>query len=453
MARPHVEHGRGPRAAISTARASRARAALRDVRAARAHTAQRSALLRRFVGAPQPMQRPFAVWRSMRRAWRACAAPASPQRARVGRAHTGPESLGESGRMETRMDAGRGARRSSPMESASNREGRFRRRRAWMENRMAEIFARRENLVIPSGCGRELLPLPGRVPHRAKAIIRRRSLKRRTTHPSLQYRRHRQAEPPVAGRSNAPPKTAATARARKLPRTPRSAPQRPFRNELSDSSRLWFTGCGNQPARRNMWTEIARAKPARDGGRHARLRAVAAPMGRRTDTGLAEPSPASGQGLRGDHRHGAGMALHRKRAAPHTQNGKNIKATTHSGTGSQTRDVWEIRVRPRPVLAWDGGRNTARRGVEDGPARPAPPARRGVMTAVHRAAPAKTAGSCACWRASPGRSSPARAPTAWRGWRGRRRRRKSWAAFRQRSPDVAAKAGTAPEARASRRNG
>ena len=43
------------------------------------------------------------------------------------------------------------------------------------------------------------------------------------------------------------------------------ASKRPFRNELSDSSRLWFTGCGNQPARHNMWTEITRAKYAREG--------------------------------------------------------------------------------------------------------------------------------------------------------------------------------------------
>ena len=45
--------------------------------------------------------------------------------------------------------------------------------------------------------------------------------------------------------------------------------ERAFRNKLSDSSRLRFTGCGSQPARRNMRAEIARAKSARDGGRHA----------------------------------------------------------------------------------------------------------------------------------------------------------------------------------------
>ncbi len=91
---------------------------------------------------------------------RAPTAPRSPRApsARPGprRAHSARESLGESGRMEARMDAGRGARIFSPSTSASNREARFRRRRAWMENRMAEIFVRRENIGIPGGCGREL---------------------------------------------------------------------------------------------------------------------------------------------------------------------------------------------------------------------------------------------------------------------------------------------------------
>ena len=64
------------------------------------------------------------------------------------------------GRMEARMEARRALRIFSPTCSPSNREARFRRRRAWMENRMAEIFVGRENLGIPVGCGRELLPFP-----------------------------------------------------------------------------------------------------------------------------------------------------------------------------------------------------------------------------------------------------------------------------------------------------
>ena len=83
--------------------------------------------------------------------------------------------------------------------------------------------------------------------------------------------------------------------------------------------------CGSETPGRARWQGAVADRCRETLRHHARLRAVAAPMGRRTDIGLVEPSPASGQGIRGDDRHGAGMALHRKRAAPHPKNGKGIK--------------------------------------------------------------------------------------------------------------------------------
>ena len=65
----------------------------------------------------------------------------------------------------------------------------------------------------------------------------------------------------------------------------------------------------------------ATARPMDPGDRHtirrrARIRSHPAPLGGRTYPGLAQPQPASGQGLRNNHRQRRGMALPRQRSAP-----------------------------------------------------------------------------------------------------------------------------------------
>ena len=78
--------------------------------------------------------------------------------------------------------------------------------------------------------------------------------------------------------------------------------------------------------RRCLWRpetrgRAATARPMDPGDRHtirrrARIRSHPAPLGGRTYPGLAQPQPASGQGLRNNHRQRRGMALPRQRSAP-----------------------------------------------------------------------------------------------------------------------------------------
>ena len=157
MARPHMAHARGRRMAISARRTSHLRAAFRVAFTAREHGTQRSAFARRRVAprirAPQPDS----------------ARPANVERVRRG-------AEGRAAVPFRRARHQTAAPRISPTRTDAPRVEHVRERESGGGANPLRMLAFSHIVAAP----------PGRVPRHAKAIIRRRCLKRRTTHLSLQ---------------------------------------------------------------------------------------------------------------------------------------------------------------------------------------------------------------------------------------------------------------------------